>query len=265
MSLSWIKLANFGEYRHRKGSQLLNANSAKDIVDSFRSIRGRLMRKFRGIPIFIGHPDDPEFSPKNDRIYGRIGDLKIKDDALWILVKWTEIGRELFESGIIKYFSPRWMTSKAADGKLLPKRLLSVGLTNHPNIQCDHVSTEEQSSLDLGEFGNDPELLPSDPGQESSQKCLHNRGDKVEENVCGENFPVTGLVTSATDNPIHAPEIALHTVSQTDDLWQCVAEKSSREKILELVFERMHKFSEQYNDAWMAVKRGNPALFHKNF
>jgi hypothetical protein len=59
--------------------------------------------------------------------------------------------------------------------------------------------------------------------------------------------------------------IVLHTVSQTDDLRPQSFEKMKCKQILDLVFERMQRFSEKYGDAWMAVKRSNPALFNKNF
>jgi hypothetical protein len=60
---------------------------------------------------------------------------------------------------------------------------------------------------------------------------------------------------------LSAYDIPLHTVSQTSDIGGQTFGKSRCEKILQLVFERMQKFSEKYGDAWLAVKRSNPALF----
>jgi hypothetical protein len=247
MKISWIKLANFGEYWHRKGTQILDFHSAETIVNSFHSIRGHLMRRFRGIPIFIGHPDDPEFPSKSDKIYGRIENLKIDGNALWILVKWTEIGRELFESGIIKYLSPRWVTTQAMDGKLLPSRLLSVGLTNHPNMRCDHVCSEAECDHEMPEVD-----LTARTVEDLQARELHG-----EPEISGDGSGECTVDRLGSG--------ALRTESQTRDLWRHSVDKSNCERILELVFERMKNFSERYNDAWMAVKRRHPSLFNKNF
>jgi phage I-like protein len=139
MAIEWFELVNFGECAHQKGTQLFDVPAAERIIDSFHSLRGRLLRRFQGLPIFIGHPDDPEFASKKSKIYGRIENMKTEDDALWILVKWTDIGQELFKNGILRHLSPRWLTTPTKDDKLSPKRLLSVALTNHPNVKCDHI------------------------------------------------------------------------------------------------------------------------------
>ncbi|MDR1890670.1 MAG: phage protease [Puniceicoccales bacterium] len=260
MSVEWLKLANFGEYAHQKGTQLFDVQAAERIIDSFHSLRGRLMRRFQGLPIFIGHPDDPEFASKNSKIYGRIENIKTDDDALWILVKWTDIGQELFKNGILRHLSPRWLTVPTKDGKLSPKRLLSVGLTNHPNIKCDHVSKAEKADEQTTLPNDDAENFAVDARvncQDSSPTDAH----PASEEQSGEE-----ITDSMGENIVILPsKVVLHTVSQTEDLKQSIFNKSNCERILELVFERMQKFSEKYNDAWNAVKRNNPALFNRNF
>ncbi|MDR2776495.1 MAG: phage protease [Puniceicoccales bacterium] len=262
MHVEWLKLVNCGEYFHPKGTQLLDSQSAERIIDSFHSLRSRLMRRFQGLPIFIGHPDDPEFGSKNNRVYGRIENMKVEDNALWILVKWTDIGQELFKNGILRYLSPRWLTTPTQDGRLSPKRLLSVGLTNHPNIRCDHVSKVEKANGQIASpDDNNRENFAID-GQENCR-------DVSSENIfleSEEDQPGQQVTDSVDEDILILPsQIILHTVSQTEDLKQPIFNKSNCERILELVFERMQKFSEKYNDAWNAVKRNNPALFNKNF
>ncbi|MDR1528133.1 MAG: phage protease [Puniceicoccales bacterium] len=260
MHVEWLKLVNCGEYFHPKGTQLLDSKAAERIIDSFHSLRGRLMRRFQGLPIFIGHPDDPEFGSKNNRVYGRIENMKVEDNALWILVKWTDIGQELFKNGILRYLSPRWLTTPTWDGKLSPKRLLSVGLTNHPNIRCDHVSKVEKIDGQVASPGDDS---VKDFVTDSPRNCQ----DVSSENILpgSKKQPGQRATDSVDEDILILPsQIVLHTVSQTEDLKQPIFNKSNCERILELVFERMRKFSEKYNDAWNAVKRNNPALFNKN-
>ncbi|MDR1457884.1 MAG: phage protease [Puniceicoccales bacterium] len=262
MHVEWLKLVNCGEYTHPKGTQLFDVQSAERIVDSFHSLRGRLMRKFQGIPIFIGHPDDPEFGSKNHRVYGRIENMKVEDNALWILIKWTDMGQELFKNGILRHLSPRWLTTPTRDGKLSPKRLLSVGLTNHPNIRCDHVSKVEKIDDRMASSGDDGMKSFEIDGQENCQAIdSENTPPEGEEEQPGQH-----VTDSVDENVLILPsQIVLHTVSQTEDLKRSIFNKSNCERILALVFERMQKFSEKYNDAWNAVKRNNPALFNKNF
>jgi hypothetical protein len=289
---------NFGKYDHQKGTQLIDSRSAKAIVNSFHSIRGRLMRGFRGIPIFIGHPDDPEFSSKNGKIYGRIDGIRAENSALWISIKWTDVGREIFENGVIKYLSPRWMTTRDGSGNLIPKRLLSVGMTNHPNIRCDHVSVEDAASeiggmLELSSENNtkaessvnckqsdSAESSVNCEGGNSTENLASCKGNDSAENstICGKSNSTENFASckggdsaessvnceggdSAESSLAQPGRVALHTVSQTESLRMKNANESNCEKILELVFERMKIFSERYEEAWMAVKRKNPALF----
>jgi hypothetical protein len=264
--MEWLKLADFGEYKHPKGIQLLDALSADALVNFFHSVRGRLLRKFRGIPIFIGHPDDPEFSQKNTKIYGHIVDLKTEENALWISVKWTDTGNELFRNGILRHLSPRWLATSNKDGKLLPRRLLSVGLTNHPNIQCKHILKEGSvcekfcnekfrctgiSSVDAA-----IPLETHSVADASAVEC--GKYDRCVPPASEKNMTNSGKVGVRNT-------IQLHTISQTADIGKRDFDKTRCEKILTLVFERMKHFSEKYGDAWIAVKRANPALFQKNF
>ncbi|MDR1433090.1 MAG: phage protease [Puniceicoccales bacterium] len=274
MNIEWLKLANFGEYHHAKGVQVLDAASAKDIYNSFHSIRWRLVRGFHGIPIFIGHPDDPEFLSKNEKIYGRIENLKVEDDALWISIKWAKSGKGLFKNGILKYLSPRWLTVQTRDGKLLPRRLLSVGMTNHPNIPCEHVAKIET----IGEPAEEGKISePECQGEAKPEVSAHSNvsgGDGVAifqvENAAKQVEKLALAVPKSEEIserifPSLQKKIILHTVSRTDALVARDACAASRERILRLVFERMQKFSENYGDAWMAVKRTNPELFQKHF
>jgi hypothetical protein len=73
--------------------------------------------------------------------------------------------------------------------------------------------------------------------------------------------PVEGNICGDTDGQPLDENFALHTVSQTENLPVHGPGRSNCERILALVFERMGKFSESYGDAWIAVKRSNPALF----
>jgi hypothetical protein len=224
----WIKLVSCGRYGHQKGLQVVDRGAMAAMVDCFNSLRGKLMRKFLGLPIYIGHPDDPECDgSQNSSIYGRIENLKIEDDALWILTQWTDLGRKLFGGKFFRHLSPRWMMREIENGLFHPVRLISVGMTNHPNMCC----------------GGD---LPVDvPVQ-----CIEKNEEDSQLNAAVES---------------DVGDCELHTNSVTENLSVRVDEQPIKDRILTLVYGRMADFCEDYQVAWSAVKRQHPRLFTKNF
>lgn len=274
MYQEWIKLADFGKYHHEKGIQILNETTAQNIISSFRSLSGRIIRKFIGLPIYIGHPDDADFQSTNKKIYGRILDFKIEDNALWILSKWSDIGYALFKNGILKHLSPRWLTEQSSDGTLLPQRMISVGMTNHPNMFCQHVSqdinvdinnpSDENISNNINDDITNSTIDDASTIEDVSaidEAITLNDDDQQNINIDNKHDIMTAIETVIPNNTI----ITLNTTSQTSNLATATTDRSNGEKILSMVHDRMKSFSESYTDAWMAVKRAHPSLFYKNF
>ena len=274
MYQEWIKLADFGKYHHEKGIQILNETTAQNIISSFRSLSGRIIRKFIGLPIYIGHPDDSDFKSTNKKIYGRILDFKIEDNALWMLSKWSDIGYALFKNGILKHLSPRWLTEQSSDGTLLPQRMISVGMTNHPNMVCQHISqdidaemnnpSDENISNNINDDITNPTIDDMSTINDVSsidEAITLNDDDQQNINIDNKHDIMTAIETVIPNNTI----ITLNTTSQTSNLATVTNDRSNGEKILSMVHDRMKSFSESYTDAWMAVKRQHPSLFYKNF
>ncbi len=268
MHQEWIKLADFGKYHHEKGIQILDETTAQNIISSFRSLSGRIIRKFIGLPIYIGHPDDANFQSTNKKIYGRIIDFKTEANALWILSKWTDIGYALFKNGILKHLSPRWLTKQSSDGTLLPQRMISVGMTNHPNMFCQHVSqdinvemndiSDENISKDINDDISNP--ITNDASSIDETMILNDNKQQTTNNDSQQNI-TTNIEHIIPNNTI----VTLNTTSQTSNLATLNHDSSNGEKILAMVHDRMQSFSENYTDAWMAVRRLHPSLFYKNF
>ena len=142
---SWIRLTQYGEFPHTKGIQKVTPDSAKDMVCNFKSLLGTIKRKFGGIPIFIGHPDDPTFrnesGHQDHRAYAWVTDMDARPDGLYIKPKWSTPGKELLENAFYKHFSPRWAINPKTNQ---PTRLISIGLTNHPNILSDTIANTDE-------------------------------------------------------------------------------------------------------------------------
>ncbi|MGF1485418.1 MAG: phage protease [Opitutales bacterium] len=150
----WLRLAEYGEWPHPGGLQRFTRNAARDMVDNFRSLRGRLARRFGGLPLYIGHPDDASFAGRpghqDTRAYAWIRDLQARADGLYILPRWSEEGRHLLADAFYKFLSPRWALHPQPDGSLVPVRLVSVGLTNHPNIPGEAIANQQSRQQQRG-------------------------------------------------------------------------------------------------------------------
>jgi len=151
----WVKMASYGDYSHQHGLQRFDRASADALVRQFNSLRGRLARRFAGVPVFIGHPDDPTFVNRaghhDTRAYGWIQDIQSGQDGLWILPRWSDAGREILANCFYKFLSPRWAMKRLADNTYTPIRLISVGLTNHPNIPGDAIANQDTNFQSINE------------------------------------------------------------------------------------------------------------------
>ena len=143
----WLKLADYGNWPHSSGLQRFTQPAAETMVRGFQSLWGRLRRRFGGVPLYIGHPDDPSFAGQpghaDTRAYAWITSLEARSDGLYILPRWSEPGRELLRHAFYKFLSPRWQLRPLGDGAFEPVRLLSIGLTNHPNIPGEAIANQQ--------------------------------------------------------------------------------------------------------------------------
>jgi hypothetical protein len=157
----WLKLVEYGDHPHPEGVQRVTEKIAREMQQRFHSLRARLARKFAGIPIYVGHPDDQKFSNLpghgDTRSYAWVQDIEAREDGIWILPKWSTVGKAMIENLFFKFLSPRW-EMKREGNFLVPIRLISVGLTNHPNIPGDAIANQE---LDAHPSKN----IPSDGGE----------------------------------------------------------------------------------------------------
>ena len=131
----------YGDHPHKAGVQRFTRAAAEKLAAGFHGLAQRLGRLFGGNPIFVGHPDDPAFANEHTdrKAYGWVGDVQALDDGLHLIPKWSPSGEELVANAHYKWFSPRWAAveigREAGRVILEPVRLVSVGLTNQPNIQ----------------------------------------------------------------------------------------------------------------------------------
>ncbi len=132
----WFQVSPFGRFPHRVGMQVFDRTAAEGIVRLFESARERTARLWRGLPVFIGHPDlDPKTYP-DGRKYGSIQRLEVRADGLYAQARWSRAGREIVNDEHFDFPSPLWNMEPVPHeaGAFRPVELISVGLTNRPNI-----------------------------------------------------------------------------------------------------------------------------------
>ncbi len=142
---NWIQLVTYGDHAHPKGIQHVTFSTGRILMKHFRTLMHRF--GWKRIPLYVGHPDDPEFFGQpghSDRtIYGWVTHLKASDEGVWIKLKCLPTGRKLVARGLYRYLSPRWSMRKIDHDHYEPVRLISIGLTNVPNLKVEPLALTE--------------------------------------------------------------------------------------------------------------------------
>jgi len=352
----WLKIP-YGDHVHPTGAiQRLTRDTAETMANNFKTFGARLGRLFGGVPVFIGHPDDPKLA--NDypdkKAYGWIMDMEAREDGLYLKPKWSSVGEDLIANAHYKWFSPLWacrdLSSSIENRKsaivnriVAPAHLISLGLTNSPNIQgimplaneetnknesqpqadppvaekgkmkdkliklfaLANEATEEQildaaTALKTGHTAAETALTKESTARTTAETTLANekasateREAKLTLKIANERKARIGLILdnavaagkiTAAQRPQWAADLekdldgkilelsnskpALNTESKTRDLGarnsSAVAASDAqirRDKVLNLVNERIQKTGEVYETAFANIRKEQPALF----
>ena len=139
----WLKISPYGDFPNKVGLQRIQKPDADAMVTAFNSLRGKLARGFLGLPIFVGHPDVQPGDYPDKRRYGKITELEARDDGFYGKVSFNSLGKAVVDDGQFQFNSPTWYLKR--DGKFVrPVELISVGLTNTPQIPGDPWAKNEQ-------------------------------------------------------------------------------------------------------------------------
>lgn len=142
----WVKIASYGTHPGSVAGrdQHFYEEDANAVISEFNSLRGRAGRLFRGIPIYIGHPDSRPDLYTDHRRLGKYTDLQARADGLWAKEELNSLGLENKREGYWMYPSPRW-DAPAGRPQFRPTRLISVGLTNKPAPAQQRAGGEQHS------------------------------------------------------------------------------------------------------------------------
>jgi phage I-like protein len=148
----WFQVTPIGDFRHAQGLQRVDVKAVEAMANEFNSIAGKVQRTFVGRPIWIGHHDLAPKEYPDSKAYGWINAMEARADGLYAKAKWTPQGKELLESGAYKFHSPYWDVEKIGqeNGRTVyrPKKLISAGLTNEPNIPVQPLANEKEHNVE---------------------------------------------------------------------------------------------------------------------
>ncbi len=155
-------LCPFGNWTHSKGMQIVDEIAAEKMTRNSEKI---LSRK---IPIYMGHPDDNPSRLKLSPV-GFVKKICQTKGGIAVVSRYAKDAFEKIRAGKIRAMSPRWQMELLSDGTYRPIRLISIGLTNNPNIpDSGRIIKVENNSDALNSTKRSIALL------EEKTRCLEN-------------------------------------------------------------------------------------------
>lgn len=214
-------LCPFGEWPHTKGMQVVDEESARKMK------RAAAWSAAVGIPIYVGHPDDEGIKAE---AVGRVKRICPTADGIAIVAAYPQKTYEKIIGGEFKAMSPRWRMQKLDDGRYRPVKLLSVGLTNNPNIS--------ESGKILG-FGSRGLSQTAERSRAAAAKI-----GKLAEEIESCAKIAESLRKSAAEATISGRLAARKNVGERPKM-----------KLAELARERSRRLGEPYTKSFAAVKK----------
>jgi hypothetical protein len=253
----WVQLSPYGDFSHAQGLQRVSFEAAKSMERNFATLGAKASRLFAGAPMFVGHPDVPQFAHQfpDRKAYGWIMALEARPDGLYGRMKWSAAGLQLLENGHYKFLSPYWEARQIGeqDGRTVfePVSLISAGLTNEPNLPVQPLAnTRGVTAVQLANI------------DEAISDALANgrlTPDRIVsmQHELAEDWEV-GIAK------LRVAPIVMHTRAYTEKLGARKGEmgrfSNRRTRVNDYVQEKM-RGGMSYDQAWNAVKEEHPALF----
>ncbi len=151
-------IAPFGDWKNGNVVQRVDTTAAEILKRNLGSIWARVKNVLgNACPVYYEHPDheDAEDNPPNaDKTpYGRVRSLETLADGIYANIEWLD-GFEALPKRL--QISPRWNAVEIAENVVRPSRLISIGLTAHPNIKA---TSFVNSTTQTKEINMDKEIL----------------------------------------------------------------------------------------------------------
>ena len=133
----WVQVTPCGEFPHAGAgvTQVIDREACDRIAAEFYSRKAD--SNFPGVLVDFDH-----FSldtGQSSEAAGWITELESRDTGLWARVRWSDAGLAAVQGGRFRLMSPVFPPPSQCEdlggGKIRPRSLVSVALTNEPNIK----------------------------------------------------------------------------------------------------------------------------------
>lgn len=222
-------LCPYGNWNHAKGMQLVDKTAAQKIRNSFM----RSFDRIWGVPIYIGHPDDNPTLIKPKAV-GKIESICITDEGIAISAKYSQSAYKKIAEGSLKWLSPRWQMQRLEDGRFRPVRLISVGMTNNPNIP------KSGTLLSANSVGKAPFLNAVKIVKKSALVCK--KADECLQKAKLNSQNITGSARSLK-------------LQKIDESLAKFKSKPRPDELAEMAIQRSKQTGETYLDSFSALRR----------
>lgn len=134
--------------------QVMDNQAAMSMANDLASLGRKITTLFRGLPIYNGHPYHPDPARRSNypdkRAYGWSKAIEATNDGMRIAVDYNQLGTEAVNDAQLVYHSPQWKMEllpiqRGEPIRCRPFRLISIGLTNEPNIPVPAIVAANES------------------------------------------------------------------------------------------------------------------------
>jgi hypothetical protein len=187
--------------------QVVDREAAVTMAANFASLTTRLATFFRGIPIYEGHADDPDWAAKNPghraSAVGRIKSIEPGEDGIYVTSVLNSDGIALLSGDAPKYtgHSPLWRLVPVQDrpGHFRPVLLWSDALTNTPNILSNTIALNALAGMEIELELPSPDPAASAAGAAENPDNTDANDDTMK--LTPEALAALGFAPDATPSP----------------------------------------------------------------
>ena len=227
-------LCPFGQWQHPKGMQIVDEESAR------RMKRAAGWSAISQIPVYIGHPDDIP-SRKKPKAVGKVKQICKTLDGIAVVIAYSKECYQNIINGKYTAMSPRWQMEHIQGEQYRPVKLISVGLTNNPNIP------ESGKILSMKDDSN--QLLQATIGK---TKSISKRVEKLGMQLCKISDKAEKLRQTLASERISRRVQDRKNTTQKQVLSE---RKMSASKLVEAAQTRSRIFGEPYTKSFAFVKK----------
>ena len=139
-----------GKLKREASIQRITPTTGAQMVTQFHNERKGLRKFFKGVNIYVGHPDMPGMEKRypDKEPKGVFADMEAREDGVYGLPVFTNEGSEIVEKKTLRAFSGR-LVDCVPDGEkdgvkvYAPTRIASVGLTNNPHLPVHFFNADD--------------------------------------------------------------------------------------------------------------------------